>query len=52
MRRMESALWSAVEMGDLSCGSERRGGVLNKAAADPTGAPIAPAVTAANRHGI
>lgn len=30
----------------------RRGGALNKVAADPTGAPVAPAVTAVNRHGI
>lgn len=51
MRRMESVLWSAA-VGDARPGGLGVSGGLNKVAADPTGAPIAPAVTVANRRGI
>lgn len=33
-------------------GGREGGGGLNKGAADPDGAPAAPAVTVVNRHGI
>lgn len=60
MRRMESVLWSAVvEMLDQACRREEGGGEkgewdggLNKVAADPTGASMAPAVTSVNTQGI
>lgn len=53
MSRVESALWSAlVGMLDLVCREGGWRGSLNKVAVDPTGAPIAPAVTAVNRHRI
>lgn len=48
MRRMESVLWSDAGVCVCLCVCAH----LNKVAVDPTGTPIAPAVTVVNRHGI
>lgn len=54
MMGMESALWSAAVVEMLRHASRREeGGIvmgLNKVAADPTGGPLAAAVTLVNRQ--